>query len=74
MLVGGNLSNQLTDELLRKMISQWSCDRTQNSRFASGLLADNVADQLFDDEGDEWYLLDSRTASNPSDRDLVTRI
>ena len=77
VLVGGNLANNLTDDVLRQMLLQWSSNRTQNGRFLQALLPDNATDRLFDSLGDDWFVIDdddSKTDLNLFDHDLVTHI
>ncbi len=77
VLVGGNLANNITDNVIRQMLQQWSSNRTQNSSFVQALLPDNATDYLFDSLGDDWFVVDDndlKTDLNPFDHDLITHI
>jgi VCBS repeat-containing protein len=77
VLVGGKVANNLTDDVIRQMLQQWSNSHTQNSRFLEALLPDNATDRLFDSLGDDWFVVDdddSKTDLNPFDHDLITHV
>jgi hypothetical protein len=73
--VGGNLSYRFANDFIREVLQQWSTTRTANKRFQEGVSNDGAVDQLFDNMGDDWFLLNSddvKTDNNALDRDLVT--
>jgi hypothetical protein len=77
LLVGGNVSNQFTDDFLRDVLAQWDNDRSRDGRFEGGLPDDGAVDKMFDSLGDDWFVAgrsDSDTDFNPFDQDFVTTV
>jgi len=73
ILVGGHVSTQMTDDVLRGVLEQWH-HNIQNAEFEEGLTDDGAVDAMFDSFGDDWFVggNDLSVDLNPFDQDAMT--
>ena len=57
VLVGGNISSQLSINLLRQVLQGWATNHSQDLQFQNGSSDDHVVDSLFGNASDNWLIL-----------------